>query len=231
MPKKFGSNPKAESARERDAGRKQSADEARAKAKEDAEWQDDDRDAARKSARRTERDDKRMKETQWKQENRLLAAAEEAELDAAAKKAGGAAPRPKVTQANIAKIRQASETSVASSEAAVEPKAGSITLPEPLEENPNQAMAEILARENSSEARSVDAAIAALVLSPEHERVVDRYPERRYAAAMAAFEEENLPRIKKEYPSLRLTQWKVILQKEFKKSPRNPFNQIPPSPS
>lgn len=44
-------------------------------------------------------------------------------------------------------------------------------------------------------------------------------------AAYTAFEESYLPRLKTENPSLRHTQLKQILFKEWQKSPENPMNQ------
>ena len=54
---------------------------------------------------------------------------------------------------------------------------------------------------------------------------VDLHPERRMAAAFRAFEEENLPKLKKENPKLRLSQLKQLLRKEWQKSPQNPLNK------
>lgn len=54
---------------------------------------------------------------------------------------------------------------------------------------------------------------------------IDRHPERRMKAAYAAFEEKQLPILKKENPTLRLSQLKEILYKMWQKSPENPFNQ------
>ena len=55
-------------------------------------------------------------------------------------------------------------------------------------------------------------------------KAVDRHPERRLKAAYAAFEAENLDRLKKENPTLRLSQIKQLLCKEWMKSPANPLN-------
>lgn len=54
----------------------------------------------------------------------------------------------------------------------------------------------------------------------------DKHPEKRLKAAFKAYEADNLPRIKAENPSMRLSQWKQILFKEWTKSPQNPLNQI-----
>jgi len=53
----------------------------------------------------------------------------------------------------------------------------------------------------------------------------DKHPEKRMRAAYKTFEANNLPRIKAENPSLRMSQWKQLLMKEWNKSPDNPFNQ------
>lgn len=44
-------------------------------------------------------------------------------------------------------------------------------------------------------------------------------------AAYATFEEKMLPVIKEQNPTLRLSQLKQILRKEWIKSPENPLNQ------
>ncbi len=44
-------------------------------------------------------------------------------------------------------------------------------------------------------------------------------------AAYSAFEERRLPQLKQENPTLRLSQLKQMLHKEWAKSPENPLNQ------
>jgi hypothetical protein len=44
-------------------------------------------------------------------------------------------------------------------------------------------------------------------------------------AAFDAYENENLPKLKQEHPSLRLSQLKQMLKKDWIKSPDNPFNK------
>ena len=44
-------------------------------------------------------------------------------------------------------------------------------------------------------------------------------------AAYETYEEENLPKLKQQHPSLRLSQLKQLLKKEWMKSPDNPFNK------
>jgi len=54
---------------------------------------------------------------------------------------------------------------------------------------------------------------------------IERHPERRFKAAFEAYQEHELPNIKKDHPGLRLQQYKELLHKQFQKSPDNPFNQ------
>lgn len=51
------------------------------------------------------------------------------------------------------------------------------------------------------------------------------HTEKRLKAAYNAFQAENLPKLRTEYPSMRLSQVKQILHKNWAKSPNNPTNQ------
>ena len=53
----------------------------------------------------------------------------------------------------------------------------------------------------------------------------DRHPEKRLKAAYDAYETENLPKLKEQHPSLRLSQLKQLLKKEWMKAPENPFHR------
>lgn len=76
-------------------------------------------------------------------------------------------------------------------------------------------------------AHNVDDAIAALELTQgKSSEKIDRHPERRFKAALRAYEERRLPEIRKEHPGLRLNQYQNRIYEEFKKSPENPFNQV-----
>ncbi|KAI9010668.1 hypothetical protein DFJ74DRAFT_685230 [Hyaloraphidium curvatum] len=61
--------------------------------------------------------------------------------------------------------------------------------------------------------------------SPAGSAALERHPERRVKSAYAAFEEDELPKLKAENPTLRQSQLKQLLAKKWKKSPRNPMNQ------
>jgi hypothetical protein len=54
---------------------------------------------------------------------------------------------------------------------------------------------------------------------------IDRHPERRMKAAYLSFEERTMPILKDQNPTLRLSQLKQLLRKEWMKSTENPFNQ------
>jgi len=57
------------------------------------------------------------------------------------------------------------------------------------------------------------------------QKLLDKHPEKRLKAAYAAFEAENLPRLRAENPSIRLSQVKQLMNKEWMKSSDNPINQ------
>lgn len=54
---------------------------------------------------------------------------------------------------------------------------------------------------------------------------VDKHPEKRMKAAYNAYEEKRLKELKLEQPTLRLSQLKQLIFKEWQKSPENPLNQ------
>jgi len=54
---------------------------------------------------------------------------------------------------------------------------------------------------------------------------IEQHPERRFKAALEAYQERELPNAKKDNPGLRLQQYRELLYKQFQKSPENPFNQ------
>nr|CAG8435107.1 7519_t:CDS:2 [Entrophospora candida] len=62
-------------------------------------------------------------------------------------------------------------------------------------------------------------------ISNASNNIIEKHPEKRFKAALAAYEEREMPRLKKENPGLRYTQLNELLFKNFQKSPENPFNQ------
>lgn len=116
----------------------------------------------------------------------------------------------KITRAQIQKEVEARNKNIEAINKPAKPKN------ELLEENLNRVDLE------STVATNVDEAIAALSFKDD---AVDKHPEKRMKAAFKAFEEENMTRIKLENPTLKLSQWKQLLFKEWTRSPQNPMNK------
>ena len=106
---------------------------------------------------------------------------------------------------------------------------------EPLEENINRLTVE------GEEARTVEEAINVLrfVIASVKRRdnaplsndtaetvaaSIDRHPEKRLKAAYEAYEAKRLPLLKEEKPTLRMSQLKQIIKKDWMKAPENPLN-------
>ncbi|XP_056133199.1 coiled-coil domain-containing protein 124 [Lampris incognitus] len=210
MPKKFqGENSKAATAKARKAEAKAVADARKKQELEDALWQESDKHVLRKEQRKDDKEKKRLEALERKKENQRLLEEENARLKGRSTKeatSGG-----KVTRAQI------EETLHVEQQQQPKPKEKS-NLETPLEENVNR----IIPDEGTVEARTIEDAITMLSMEPEE---LDRHPERRMKAAFAAFEEVNMPRLKKENPNMRLSQLKQLLKKEWTKSPENPLNQ------
>ncbi|CAB1314104.1 unnamed protein product [Coregonus sp. 'balchen'] len=201
MPKKFqGENSKAMTAKARKSEAKAVEDARKKKELEDALWQENDKHVLKKEQRKDDKEKKRLEALERKKENQRLLDEEAAKIKGKAKEAAAAAVAAgKVTRAQIEETLHKSH------------------LESPLEENVNR----IIPEEGAVEARSIEDAIAMLSMAEE----LDRHPERRVKAAFAAYEELNMPLLKKENPNMRLSQLKQQLKKEWMKSPENPLNQ------
>jgi len=193
--------------------------EKKQKEKEDALWVDEDKLNAAKEARRKEAEEKRLKALQRKNENKELEEKEKADLV----KQYGSKGQMRVTKFEIEKQKE-KEIVVKKKE---EEKKKQEEVEPPLEENINQVirdknieLAEKGETDSVVEARSVDEAIGKLSTSD-----VDRNPEKRLKAAFTAYESINLPILRKENPSLKLSQVKELLWKQWQKAPENPLNQ------
>lgn len=77
-------------------------------------------------------------------------------------------------------------------------------------------------------ATGIDNAIDLLGVTSNSQDKIDRHPERRFKAALAAFEERRLAEMDADGSGagLRLNQRKEKIRKEFEKSPDNPYNQV-----
>jgi len=217
MPKKFkGVNTKAEETRARREAVKVAEREKKQKEEEDKLWEDNDKHVLRKQQRKDDKDRKRLEAAERKAANQEALKAEESELP---KQSGSV--RAKKTVAEIQAERERKAAAAALAAAKTQKKEEETA--EPLEENPNQQMAALMAAEGAVEARSVEDAIAVLNVGGTP---MDRHPEKRMKAAYSAFEERELPRLKQENPNMRLSQLKQLLKKDWMKSPENPMNMV-----
>ncbi|GBP44584.1 Coiled-coil domain-containing protein 124 [Eumeta japonica] len=209
MPKKFqGENSKAIAARQRKENAKAEKDQKNKEKLEDLEWAENDKKLLKKQQQKEDQEKKRQQLLEKKAEAKALLEKEMESIKATTKNA----PQPKVTRNQITQLKEK-----AIKEEAPKPVPSRVTVDEtPLEENLNRITLD------GEVAQSIDEAI--VVLS-DSKGEIDRHPEKRLKAAYTAFEESNLPRLKVENPTLRLSQLKQILRKEWLKSPQNPVNQ------
>jgi len=172
-------------------------------------WEDDDKNLAKKKQKKEEEERKKAELLRKKAEKKALLDEEMASIKVTAKQS-----IQKITQAQIQAEVEKRNKVIENLNAP--PKVESkIVYEAPLEENLNRIMA------NTTVATTVDEAIAALSVNSDDP---DRHPEKRVKAAYKAFEAENLPRIKAENPSMRMSQWKQMLHREWTKSSQNPLN-------
>eukprot|EP00903_Cladosiphon_okamuranus_P019172 g17634.t1 len=73
-------------------------------------------------------------------------------------------------------------------------------------------------------ASGIDAAIGTLNLDGGG-GAAERHPEKRLKAALAAYEERELPALKEAKPGLKLRQYKQMIFEQFQKAPENPINR------
>merc|ERR1711915_1088123 len=120
------------------------------------------------------------------------------------------------TKLSQAKIREETEKRAAAARKAAEKPTIDTHLTKPLQENVNRIVVD------GEEARTVEEAIAVLSVSDDPSSL-DKHPEKRMKAAYEEFEKIRLPQLKTENPSMRLSQLKQLLWKEWQKSPDNPL--------
>ncbi|TFK34911.1 hypothetical protein BDQ12DRAFT_689040 [Crucibulum laeve] len=209
-----GGNAKKESGRAKKAeneSKKKDAATAEKERKEAEAWTDKDVKGAK--AKAEEKEEKRKAELARKAENARLLAEEEA--SAPAKKA----PAPKAAKKKEA-VKPAGPGAIAAG--------GGLAAGEDRKSKEHTPEVESFA------ATGIDNALDLLeVVTAKMDKAsvgsqaagLERHPERRFKAAFEAYQERELPVIRKEHPGLRLQQYKDLLYKQFQKSPENPFNQ------
>ncbi|KAH8263981.1 hypothetical protein KR038_000071 [Drosophila bunnanda] len=212
MPKKMGINSKAVEARERKEATKKATQDKKAKEAEDRLWHDDDKNLAKKQQRKDEEERKKAEAAKRKAEAKALLDQEMSSINTQRKQ-----PLAKINRQQILDEMEKKQRVIEAINEASKPAATRVVVQSNVvEENLNRSMA------NTDVATNIDEALVVLSVNDNED---DKHPEKRMRAAYKTFEANNLPRIKAENPSLRMSQWKQLLMKEWNKSPDNPFNQ------
>lgn len=208
MPKKFVSeNTKAVAAKARKSIAREEEKNKREKQLADEYWKDDDKYVIKKQQRKDDKEKKKQEVMLKKQQNKELL---DNEMNSITESAKVLSP-VKVTRAKLLTETEKQQNSNPTSKS-------NVSLQEDvLVENINHLVIE------GEQARTVDEAIQVLSGKQSNE---DTHPERRMKAAYSAFEDEHLPRLKAANPTLRLSQVKQLLRKEWMKSPSNPLNNL-----
>ncbi|KAH8276947.1 hypothetical protein KR026_002691 [Drosophila bipectinata] len=212
MPKKMGINSKAVEARERKDATKKATQEKKAREAEDRLWKDDDKNLAKKQQRKEEEERKKAEALRRKAESKALLDQEMSSINTQRKQ-----PLAKINRQQILEEMEKKQRVIDAINEANKPAATRVVVQSPVvEENLNRSLAD------TDVATNIDQALVVLNINEGE----DQHPEKRMRAAYKTFESNNLPRIKAENPSLRMSQWKQLLMKEWNKSPDNPFNQV-----
>lgn len=210
-----GGNAKKESGRAKKAeneAKKQEQAAAAAERKEADQWKDDSVKGGK--AKQQDKEEKRKADLARKAENARLLAEEETVV-AAAKKAA-----PKAAKKSTKDVKPAGPGAIAAGGGLVAPEKS--TAPAPPEEVESFAATGI---DNALDLLEVVTAKMDKASVGQQAASIERHPERRFKGAFEAYQEREMPNVRKEHPGLRLQQYKELLFKQFQKSPENPFNQ------
>lgn len=206
MPKKFtGENTKATAARARKTSAKESQQAQKKKEAEDRYWKDDDKHIVRKLQRKEDQEKKKQSIADKKAEIKALLEQESVSV----KKCAKAPAPPKITRAQISEHGNVDAKPIKKDKIETH-------LDVPLEENINRILP------TAEEAHTIVDAIALLSTRDEE---IEKHPEKRMKAAYTAYEQRQLILLKEKHPTLRLSQLKQMIFKDWQKSPKNPLNQ------
>ncbi|CDJ65832.1 hypothetical protein, conserved [Eimeria necatrix] len=214
-------NQRAVEARERKAAAAAAKAAAAEQEAERKRWEDNDKLVSRKLERKAESQAKAEEKMQRKMELRKLADEEMQTLAGNSTKKNQSPT--KLTRAQI--LQRQLRAAAMEKEASSPSDEGSVLRLEP---NINHVMrAESLQAQLEGKdivsASNLDDALSQLAVSEAGGE--DRHPERRMKAAYRAYEEQMLPRLKAENPTLKRSQLLELLSKQWKKAPENPLNQ------
>ncbi|AFZ81155.1 DUF1014 domain-containing protein [Theileria equi strain WA] len=221
MPKHSGVNSKAAEALQRRKEQKELIARKKEEEKLDKLWQDDDKLTKAKQERKLETQRKQQEKLQKKTELRNLLEQEEAQL-VSNKQCAKGNPIPKVTRAEC--LRNQLLQAQKAKEAAAKREDYVSVHDDLLRANTNhQIMAEKLELEEQNieliTASGIDDVLSALSLDSKDSRF-----DKSIKSTYLAFQERKMAELKTEYPNLKLSQYKDMIFKLWKKSPENPFN-------
>ncbi|KEG00947.1 conserved protein, unknown function [Plasmodium vinckei vinckei] len=180
----------------------------------DEYWKDDDKKAQAKIQRKIEAENKKQQKLDRKKELRELYGEEEKALKTNKE---SKSTNTKITQAQILQRLIEEKKKEMKDE---KKKAGNTNVHEmELEDNINHIIRDEMNNyDECINATGIDNIINSLGNVPFEKT-------KKVKAAYKKYEEENLPLVKEEYKNLKLSQYKQILWKKFKKSADNPMNQ------
>lgn len=164
---------------------------------------------AKKLERKQEEERKKAEALKKKADAKALLEEEENAIKATPK-----IPQTKLTQAQIQKEVEQRNKNIENFNNPPKPVVPKVMT---LEENTNHLMADVHVASN------VEQAISVLKVSESEE---DRHPEKRLKAAFKAYEDIEIPILKAQNPSLKLSQLKQLIFKNWQKSPENPLNKV-----
>ncbi|CCF75827.1 Protein of unknown function (DUF1014) [Babesia microti strain RI] len=221
MPKFNGVNTKAVEARLRKQQIAHEKKEAQKEAESDKYWKDEDKKVQSKLNRKVEKIKKAENKMQKKIELKQLFNKEDEEMKSISRGSSKSfSSNTKVTRSDIikntmlAKVMNEKEYK----------KDDYVEINEiPLESNINHEKIREQLENDGVEVIDVSGMTEILdVLSIG--KKVDMHPEKRMKMAYAKFEADMLLKLKTEYPNFKLSQYKNMIQKMWKKSPENPMN-------
>lgn len=164
---------------------------------------------AKKLERKQDEERKKADLLKKKAEAKALLEEEEAAL-----KTVGKIPQVKVSRAQIEKEVEQRNKNIERINNPPKPVVPKVV---PMEENLNRALSDVHVASN------IDQALTVLKVKESDD---DRHPEKRMKAAYKAYEDLELPILKAQNPSLKLSQLKQMVFKNWPKSPQNPLNKV-----
>eukprot|EP00347_Sterkiella_histriomuscorum_P017362 403349673 len=215
------------------------------KQKEDAQWHDPDPNMAKKLQKAQQEEEKKQQLLKNKLEKQLLLEEEEKQLQAAKVKKSAATGKK-------AKQYDAAEAQKKALLKSMQKQMGDLSVADG-GENQNEAENDMQIIENNkgsanNGSNNLQEEIKESVLvkqvssksgkqEADDNEVIDKHPEKRMKAAFQKFEDERVSELKREYPTLKMSQikekvWKEVIFQivfnvyfQWKKSPLNPMNQ------